>query len=92
MILNTSSSRPDVHSQVSRMTAEFCAKSLSGDSTNTATESSSQVDFMKNALHLLTMLKHIVRHFEADSLKSMCELLLRMILLKDLVKTIIRPF
>lgn len=89
LVLNSCSSRTgssDVAAQVSSLTAEFCLKSLSGESAEeNAGNNRNQVEFMKNALHLLTLLKHIVRHFQADSLKMTCEFLLRMISLKDLV-------
>ena len=93
LVLNSCSSRTgssDVAAQVSSLTAEFCLKSLSGESAEENSGNRNQVDFMKNALHLLTLLKHIVRHFQADSLKMTCEFLLRMISLKDLVTIITR--
>lgn len=44
-----------------------------------------ETDYLKGILHMLSLLKHIARHFEGEHLKMICENLLRLITLKDLV-------
>ncbi len=44
-------------------------------------------DTTQTILHTLTLLKHVVHHFQLHSLKSVGECLLRLITLNDIVKT-----
>ena len=84
LILNSCCSNQSLEfDHITSFTAEFCLQLiLNGNKLKEDTKSDSNHETI---LHALTLIKYIIHHFKAHSLKSIGECLFRLITLKDLV-------
>ena len=97
MILNScnSAESADLYEYVSSQTANHCLNLIINgekedkeeeDAEEKKNEAKKQAkNSSQTILHTLTLLKHIIHHFQANKLKSVGECLLRLMTLKDIV-------